>query len=210
MTGPVGSTDKLSVTKKMWGNVANQVVTIEYTVKNTGTTEVKKAPWEISRVYPGGLTFFPTAETPIVLPGPDNAFKAIPFTTAAGAAWWKYLKADFTQDIKGGAKGSEGWAAQINCGSGLEQACAAGAKTIVFIKEWPPATTEAPAEKEIELYANAGHNYVEFEQQGDYQTIAAGGTMVWTMHWMLRYLPTTVTPTSGSQALLDWVRTQLL
>jgi hypothetical protein len=213
MTGPVG-TDKLSITKKFWGNTANQAVTLEYTIKNNGTAETKKAPWEISRVYPGGLTVFPNADDPIVLPGTSGSFLAVPFTTAAGAAWWAYKKAAFTQDIKGGAKASEGWAAQINCGAGLEQACpttgASANKSIIYIKQWKPTTTEAPAEKEVEIYANAGHNYVEFEQQGDYQTIPAGGSITWTMHWLLRYLPSTVAPTAGSADLLTWIRGQLL
>ncbi len=213
MTGPVG-TDKLSITKKFWGNTANQAVTIEYTIKNSGTAAVQKAPWEISRVYPGGLTVFPNSEEPVVLPGTSGSFLAVPFTTSAGAAWWKYQKSTFTQDIKGGANDPEGWAAQINCGSTLEQACpttgTAAGKSTIFIKEWTPTKTVAPGEKEVELYANAGHNYVEFEQQGDYQSIPAGGSITWTMHWMLRYLPSTVTPTAGSNELLDWIRSQLL
>jgi len=213
MTGPVG-TDNLSITKKFWGNTANQAVTLEYTVKNSGTAAVKKAPWEITRVYPGGLTVFPNSETPVVLPGTSNSFLAVPFTTAAGAAWWAYQTSQFTQDVKGGANDSEGWAAQINCGSGLQQACpttgASANKSIILIKEWKPTTTVAPGEKEVEVYANAGHNYVEFEQQGDYQSIPAGGSITWTMHWLLRYLPSTVAPTAGSADLLTWIRGQLL
>jgi hypothetical protein len=30
------------------------------------------------------------------------------------------------------------------------------------------------------------------------------------MHWLLRYLPSTVPPTPGSAALMTWVRGQLL
>jgi len=206
MTGPTGTTG--AVTKRFWANVESQTVTIEYTFKNTTSAAVKKAPWEVTRVYPGGLTFFPNAEEPVRLGGVQDTFKAIPFTVSAGAAWWKYKASEFTQDVKGGADGLEGWAAHINCGTGLEKTCASGAKSIIMIKQWPDATTEAPAEKETELYANAGHNYVEFEQQGDYQSIAAGGTMVWTMRWMLRYLPADVAPTPG-EALLTWVRGQL-
>jgi hypothetical protein len=212
MVSPSGAKDGLTITKRFWGNVESKVLTLEYTVKNGTTAEIKKAPWEITRVYPGGLTFFPNAETPVVLPGTSNSFLAVPFTTGAGAAWYKYQKSAFTQDIKGGADGLEGWAAHINCGSVLEQACTGifGTKSMVLIKQWEDTTTQAPSEKEVELYANAGHNYVEFEQQGNYQSIPAGGTMVWTMHWMLRYLPTDVTPTAGSADLVKWVRSQLL
>ena len=210
MTGPVGSTDNISITKRYWVNTDNLAVTIEYTIKNGGTTAITKAPWEISRVYPGGLTFFPNAEDPVVLPGTSNSFLAVPFTTGSGAAWFKYQASAFTQDIKGGADGLEGWAAHVVCGTGLEKTCTGTKGSPVLIKEWPDTTTQAPSEKEVEIYANAGHNYVEFEQQGDYQSIPAGGTLVWTVHWLVRYLPSTVAPTAGSADLVTWVRGQLL
>jgi hypothetical protein len=211
MTGPAG-TDGLSIKKRFWGNVEHQAVTIEYTIKNASKADVKKAAWEISRHYPGGLTFFPTVEAPVPVPGPNiyAAFQPLPFTTSAGVAWFKYQKADWTQDSKGGTNGSEGWAAHINCGKGLEKTCASGAKSMVLIKDWADSTTEAPGEKEIEIFANAGHNFIEFEQQSDYQTIPAGGTLVWTMHWMLRYLPSDMAPTPGNADLVGWVRGQLL
>jgi hypothetical protein len=215
MAGPVGPKDGFSISKRFWGNVEHQTVTIEYTIKNGSTAEVKKAPWEITRVCPFGLTFFPNAEDPVRLPGTSNSFLAVPFTTGGGAAWFKYPKDStdpswFTQDIKGGADGLEGWAAHINCGTGLAKTCASSAKSMVLIKEWDDTTTQTPGEKEVEIYAAAGHNYVEFEQQGNYQSIPAGGTLVWTMHWMLRYLPTNLAPTPGSADLMTWVRGQLL
>jgi len=211
MTGPTG-TDGLTISKRFWANTEHQAVTLEYTFKNGSTAEIKKAPWEITRVYPGGLTFFPVAAPPEKLTGTCNCFLEVPFTSTDGVAWFKYQKSTFTQDIKGGADGLEGWAAHVSCGTGLEQACTStfGTKSMILIKEWDDSTTEAPAEKEVEIYANAGHNYVEFEQQGDYQSVKAGATVVWTMHWMLRYLPSDVTPTAGSAELVKWVRSQLL
>jgi hypothetical protein len=79
-----------------------------------------------------------------------------------------------------------------------------------MIKDWVDSLTEAPGEKEIEIFANAGHNYIEFEQQSEYQTIPAGGTLVWTMHWMLRALPADIAPKPGNAALVNWVRSQIL
>jgi hypothetical protein len=211
LTGPTG-TDGFSIKKRIWGNVEHQVVTIEYAIKNGNKTDMKKAAWEVSRHYPGGLTFFPTLEEPVPVPGPNiyAAFPPLPFTTGAGAAWFKYQKADWTQDSKGGGNGSEGWAAHINCGKNLEKACASGAKSIVMLKDWVDSLTEAPGEKEIEIFANGGHNYIEFEQQGEYQEIPAGGTLVWTMHWMLRYLPDNIAPTPGNADLVTWARSQVL
>jgi hypothetical protein len=212
MTGPVGS-DKLSISKRYWGNLDHQAVTIEYTIHNGNSAAVLKAPWEITRVYPGGLTFFPNSE-PAVRLG-DASFSIVPLTSAQGVLWFKYNSSDFTtSNVKGGADGLEGWAAHIACGTGLQgnwsyPNCTSSP---ILIKEWTdiPASAAAPAEKEVEIYADVGHSYVEFEQQGAYQSIPAGGTVVWTMHWLLRYLPSTVAPTAGSAALLTWVRGQLL
>ena len=204
MTGPVWG-GGLSVTKRHWGNVEHQAVTIEYALKNGTSAAITKAPWEITRVYPGGLTFFPNGDQAARLG--DPSFLVVPFTSSQGALWFKYKTSEFYQDVKGGADGLEGWAAHIACGIGLEKTCATSP---IFIKQWTDTNTPAPGEREVEIYANAGHNYVEFEQQGAYQSIPAGGTMVWTMHWLLRKLPGTVAPTAGSAALLTWVRGQLL
>lgn len=211
MTGPLGA-DNLSISKRYWGNFDHQAVTIEYTIHNGNSAAVSKAPWEITRVYPGGLTFFPNSE-PAVRLG-DASFSIVPSTSAQGALWFKYNSSDFTTNVKGGADGLEGWAAHIACGTGLQgnwsyPNCT---KSPILIKQWTdiPAASAAPAEKEVEIYADGGHSYVEFEQQGAYQSIPAGGSAVWTMHWLLRYLPITVAPTAGSAALLTWVRGQLL
>jgi hypothetical protein len=211
MTGPVGD-DKLSISKRYWGNLEHQAVTLEYTIHNANSVQVQKAPWEITRVYTGGLTFFPNGE-PAVRLG-DASFSPVPFTSAQGALWFKYNTSDFTtSSLKGGADGLEGWAAHIACGAGLEGSWAylTCPKSPILIKQWTdiPAAAAAPAEKEVEIYA-AQNSYVEFEQQGAYQSIPAGGTLVWTMHWLLRYLPSNVAPTAGSAALLTWVRGQLL
>lgn len=212
MTGPLG-TDKLSISKRYWGNLDHQAVTIEYTIHNGNSAAVSKAPWEITRVYTGGLTFFPNSEPAVKLG--DASFGPVPFTSAQGTLWFKYKSTDFTtiSSVKGGADGLEGWAAHIACGTGLEGSWAypTCAKSPILIKEWTdiPAAAAPPTEKEIEIYAQQ-NSYEEFEQQGAYQVIPAGGTAVWTMHWLLRYLPSTVAPTAGSAALVTWVREQLL
>jgi hypothetical protein len=214
MTGPVGD-DKLSISKRYWGNVEHQAVTLEYTIHNNDSAAVVKAPWEITRVYTGGLTFFPNGEPALKLG--DATFGPVPFTSAQGVLWFKYDSSDFTttSSLKGGADGLEDWAAHIACGTGLEGSWAypTCTKSPILIKEWTdiPAAAAAPAEKEVELYA-AQNSYVEFEQQGAYQSIPAGGTLVWTMHWLLRYLPSGMLPISASTELplLNWVRGQLL
>ena len=211
MTGPAWG-GGLSITKRYWGNVDNKAITLEYTIKNGTSATVSKAPWEITRVYAGGLSFFPNAE-PWIKQG-DASFSIAPVTTSQGAVWFNDNAASYTTSVKGAADGLEGWAAHIACGAGLKRTCATGAASPILIKQWAdtPASnvTANPTEREVEIYVDQSNTYEEFEQQGLYQPIPAGGTLVWTMHWLLRYLPSTVAPTPGSAALMTWVRGQLL
>jgi len=65
----------------------------------------------------------------------------------------------------------------------------------------------APGEAEIELYANAGHTYVEVENQGATVNLAPGDSTTWTVRWMLRKLNVASTPAqAGSAPLVDLVR----
>jgi hypothetical protein len=211
MTGPAWG-GGLSISKRYWGNLEHQAVTLEYTIHNGTTAAVSKAPWEITRVYAGGLDFFPNGDAWIKQG--DASFSIVPVTTSQGAVWFNDNATSYTSNIKGGADGLEGWAAHIACGTGLKRTCATGAASPILIKQWTdtPAADETvnPTEREVEIYVDQSNTYEEFEQQGLYQPIPAGGTLVWTMHWLLRYLPSTVAPTPGSEALMTWVRGQLL
>ena len=210
MTGPAWG-GGLSITKRFWGNAEHQAMTLEYTIKNGTTAAAPNAPWEITRVYAGGLSFFPNADTWVRLG--DPSFIIAPVTTSQGAVWFNDNATSYTANVKGGADGLEGWAAHIVCGTGLKKTCAAGGASPILIKQWTdtPASNETvnPTEREVEFYVDSGNSYEEFEQQGLFQPIPAGGTLVWTMHWLLRYLPSTVAPTPGA-SLLTWVRGQLL
>jgi hypothetical protein len=211
MSGPAWG-GGLSISKRYWGNLEHQAVTLEYTIHNGTTATVSKAPWEITRVYAGGLDFFPNADA-WIMQG-DASFSIAPVTTSQGAVWFNDDATSYTTNVKGGADGTEGWAAHIACGTGLKRTCATGAASPILIKQWTdtPASNETanPTEREVEIYVDQSNTYEEFEQQGLYQPIPAGGTLVWTMHWLLRYLPSTLAPTPGSAALMTWVRGQLL
>jgi hypothetical protein len=216
MVGPAWG-GGLSITKRFWGNTDNKAITLEYTIKNGTSAAVSNAPWEITRVYAGGLSFFPSADTWVQLGDPNARFGLPPITTSQGVTWFNDNATSYTDNntngVKGGADGLEGWAAHIVCGTGLKKTCATGTASPILIKQWADTpvsnNTANPSEREVELYVDAGNSYEEFEQQGLFQSIPAGGTLVWTMHWLVRYLPTTVTPTPGA-TLLTWVRGQLL
>jgi hypothetical protein len=216
MVGPAWG-GGLSITKRFWGNTDNKAITLEYTIKNGTSAAVSNAPWEITRVYAGGLSFFPSADTWVQLGDPNSRFGLPPITTSQGVTWFNDDATSYrdnnTNGVKGGADGLEGWAAHIVCGTGLKKTCATGSASPILIKQWADTPvsndTANPSEREVELYVDADNSYEEFEQQGLFQSIPAGGTLVWTMHWLVRYLPTTVAPTPGA-TLLTWVREQLL
>jgi hypothetical protein len=198
----------LRATKRFWANADSGVVTIEYTIHNDGSAAASVAPWEDSRVYPGGLTFFPEASADLVSFVPR--FNALPITSSQGAGWFQYQAAQITAQLKSGADGAEGWAAHVDCHATLERKCT-GARSPVFIKQLPDVTRAefAPGEAEIEIFAENMHVYVEFENQGSYGSIPAGGQRTWTVHWYLRPLPDTISSLTGNTQLLDFVRGQL-
>jgi hypothetical protein len=71
----------------------------------------------------------------------------------------------------------------------------------MFIKKFEDikAKDAAPAEAEIQIYANPGKTFVEIEEQGAYSTIAPGEELSWTVRW---YLVPNDLPAEPSKALL--------
>jgi hypothetical protein len=182
----------LAVDKKFSAEVEAGVVTVEYTFANRGSRARQVAPWEITRVAAGGLTFFPMGEGG-PRKGPQDLLKP---TIVNGVAWFAYDAAAITSDQKLFADGLEGWIAHVDGDLLLVKS---------FVDTLP--SQAAPGEAEIELYANAGHTYVEVENQGAYVNLAPGAATAWTVRWMLRKLDLAATPASvGSAPLVDFVR----
>ncbi len=75
-----------------------------------------------------------------------------------------------------------------------------------------PASMAATGEAEIEVYMNNPGNtsnstpYMEVEIQGPYGAVGMGQMVDWTVTWFIRKLPSGVTATAGSQALVDFVK----
>jgi hypothetical protein len=117
-------------------------------------------------------------------------------TIANGVAWFAYDAAAITADQKLFADGLEGWIAHVD-------------GDLLLVKSFGDTlpSQAAPGEGEIEIYANAGHTYVEVENQGAYVNLAPGAATTWTVRWILRRLDLASTPASaGSAALVDLVR----
>jgi len=111
------------------------------------------------------LTFFPMGDG-----GPRKGPQDLLNTTIVdGVAWFAYDAAAITADQKLFADGREGWIAHVD-------------GDLLLVKSFAdtlPAQA-APGEAEIEIYANAGHTYVEVENQGAYVSLAPGAATTWT------------------------------
>ncbi len=187
---PAGGTLGIAVAKRFRVDAEKETVQVEYTMENHSSESRTVAPWEISRVPTGGLTFFPTGAG---AQPPSN----LAVREAEGAIWFAYDPAPITDHQKLFAHGAEGWVAHVDV-----------ARRMLLIKTFPQIAPgdQAPGESEIELYADPGHTYVEVEQQGAYRPLAPGARTTWTVTWQLRQLPIGIDIMPGNKDLLALVR----
>ena len=168
---------------------------VTYRVTNVTDRPVQYAPWEVSRVSPTGLTFYPTGSRIYQSP----AFGTPPTHTAAGVTWIDHDRPIPPQDHKLLAEGSGGWLAHLDDGQ-------------LFLKTFTdiPPGQQAPLESEIEVYINGDRTYVEMEHQGAYTTLKPQESLTWTVRWSLHQVPPHVAPELGNGGLVDWITGGLL
>jgi hypothetical protein len=190
LTGPKSPLLGVSVSKTFSADRQKRAFQIEYKLINASANMVSMAPWEITRVIPGGITFFPTGTRSMLSMG-----ATLPTTNSGGITWFSYDMAAVTADSKLIVDATEGWVAHVD-------------KGIVIIKKFPdvPPAQIAPKEGDVELYTNKLHTYIEIEDQGPYASIASGASTSWTVTWFLRQLPAGVPATAGQAALAAFVR----
>jgi Domain of unknown function (DUF4380) len=191
LTSATATSLGLAVTKQfsMDGNTGE--VTLRYGMVNQGSKAHAFAPWEITRVAAGGLTFFPMGDGSPAKGSQD----LLKLTISDGVAWFDYDAKTISNDQKVYADGAEGWIAHVD-------------GDLLLLKAFGDTTPAeaAPGEAEIELFANAGHTYIEVENQGAYANIAAKSTSQWTVRWFLQKLDPSVSVAVGSADLLAVVR----
>lgn len=171
---------------------------LEYTLENVGTTPCRVAGWEVSRVLPGGLTFFPTGEaelTPIAPHGELALERA-----ANGSSYYDHSSFEEGRSVKVHADGRGGYLAHVTA------ADTAGPR-LLFLKlfrDTPPAE-QAPGEGEVEIFANEDGRYVEIEVQGAYESIPPGERRTFRVRWVVREIPPSVEVGIGSETLRAFV-----
>ncbi len=171
--------------RKIFSIASPGCVQISYEMKNCLSRVVCVAPWEITRVGVGGITFFPSGQE-ISVPS-----TLIP-TWEDTIVWYNH---DGTDDKKKLFRdGTEKWIAHLK-------------NNLVFIKSWEEDTQPdafAPDEAEIELYSAS--NYLEIENQGSYAKIPPKKSTIWNVFWQVRTLPDGIKKGIGSTDLIDFVR----
>jgi hypothetical protein len=178
----------LSVTKKFSADLSKEAIVIDYTVTNGGTEAVTTAPWEISRVGPNGITFYPPASPPYA-----QATPLLATTEAAGVVWYQHDPSDATL-YKLFGDGKDGWLAHAD-------------GELLLIKAFADLLPGAAAQNEAEIEIYAAPRYVEVEQQGAVATLAPGQSLHWTVRWYARKLA--VPAVLGSADLVAYVQTQI-
>ncbi len=178
----------VEIEKRFSADRARGAVLFEYRIHNLGAAPIQTAPWQITRVGPGGLTFYPSG---------DGAFPPsnLAVRDALGATWYDYDKESITEHQKLFADCGEGWLAHVD-----------GDALLVKMFRAVPRAAHAPGEAQIEIYASPAHTYVEVEAQGAYETVAPGAALTWQVVWLARHLPAELPISVGSAALLAHVR----
>ena len=188
-TSPNAASIGATVTKTFTPGLINQSIVAEYRIQSTASGK-SVAPWEDTRVFPGGLTFYPTGDLE-----PTGGTFPLPTTqTSFGCTWFQY-PATVSTSARLIADGKEGWIAHITSGG------------YVLVKKYPDiaSTAHAPGEGEISIYVDGGGKFIELETQGAYAALPSGQSVTWTTTWYVRKLPTGISATPN-QALVDWVR----
>jgi hypothetical protein len=185
LTSGVATTPTVSVVKKFSADLVKEAIVIDYTVTNGGSAPVTVAPWEITRMGAGSITFYPQGDG-----APKaGAFPLPPTTSAAGATWFEHTGAAASYKLL--SDGKEGW-------------LASAVGDLILVKTFSdiPAGAAATGEAEIEIYSS--QKYVEVEQQGAVQTLAPGAALHWTVRWYARKMATPAAV--GSAELVAYVQ----
>ena len=188
-SAPLGPT-RVTVTKAFSAVPGHGAIAVEYAIRNDGPNVVSVAPWEITRVRAGGISFFALGPGGIVS-------DQVGMTEIDGVAYYAndFEKSRLRGDQKSKADGV-GWLAHVD-------------GDLLFVKSFADVLPHeaAPDEAEIEIYAGPHGPYVEIEPQGAFRPLAPGATVQWTVRWFLCRLPPTLVAAVGNRDLVDFVRT---
>jgi hypothetical protein len=191
---------QVSVTKNFAVDLAAASIGITYSMTNQGTASIKLGHWELARVLPGGLTFYPAAAAaPVIQYGMMTVQKI-------GAYEWF----DETTFPKGGAAAKSVGDAAMG-GGWIAHVVPDPAGPLVLIRAFPyvPVGSAGTGDGAVEIFMQVAGTYEEIEIHNGLLTLAAGASAPWPVQWYLRRLPIGTAVTAGNQALVDFVLQQM-
>jgi|HubBroStandDraft_6_1064221.scaffolds.fasta_scaffold52689_2 hypothetical protein len=190
----------VAVTKTFSFDPTTSAVLINYSMANKGTASIKIGHWELARVLPGGLTFYPAAAAaPVIQYGMMTVQKI-------GAYEWfdetTFPQGGVAAKSVGDAAMGPGWIAHVVPDP-------AGPLVLIRSFAYIPVGSAGTGDGAVEIFMQADGVYEEIEIHNALLNIAAGASAPWPVSWMLRRLPAGTAVTAGSQALVNFVLAQL-
>jgi hypothetical protein len=173
-------------------NAEKKCISIVYSIYNNSSVEKNVAGWEVTRLLPAGMTFFPQGNTE----SNSGIFYPLAVEHVGDITWAKYQPQNLLQNHhKLMTDGKEGWVAYVNAGK-------------LLVKEFTDVPVEliVAGEGEIELFANVEKTFWEVDQQGVMTKLAPGEHLDWEVRWHTRSLPENLPATLGSNDLVNYVR----
>ena len=179
---------QLAAEQRLTADPDAQLLRIDITLMNRGPNPRRVAPWQNTRVRPGGLTFYPSSR-------PAYERSSLKLEPQDGIVWFEHDPAKYRENLKLYGDGEEGWLAHVD-------------GDLILVKTFPdvPEALQAPEEGEIILYVDGSGGFVEVEQQGAYSELGAGASKTWPVRWILRRVPDGVVVEPGSSGLVRFAR----
>jgi hypothetical protein len=180
------------ITKVFHADLAKNAIVIDYKITNMGAATFRLSHWEVTRVFPNGLMFFPSGTMTKL----DFLAQTVQVKQAQGYTWY-----DNTTHMM--AKG-ESKAGTDSSGGFIAQVAPHTKGDLLFIKTFKGITAAdaPPGHYPVEFYCNDPHTYVELEDHSSYDEIAPGATYTQTVTWYLRRLPIGTDRSAGSAPLI--------
>ena len=192
---------KFSVTKVFRADPAKQTVTIDYKITNLGAAPYQLGHWEVTRVFPGGLTFFPTGTMSRVDFSNAGEPQAMQLQQAQGYTWY-----DNKTHVAGKGTSKSGSETE---GGFIAHVAPHPNGDLLFVKAFKPIVPPSmppPGHYDVELFCNDPPTYIELEEHSSYETIMPGATYTATVRWYLRRLPVGTDRSVGSASLIAAVK----
>ena len=193
-----------NITKKFSANLTAGAIDIVYSITNQGTGSITIGHWEVTRVFPNGLTFFPAPPADAMTPQIANPGVVTPCVTVSnGTIWLDHSKYNSGASMLYGKYSTDaggGWIAHV-----VPDTASKGDLLLVKTFMEIPVNSAGTGHREVEVYYRPDRSYEEIEDHHAQATFSAGQKIDWPVRWYLRRLPTSVTRTAGNQQLVDYV-----